>query len=401
VAEATDQDKDPSEGEFGRPIPPASSEPTTTPKTAPLTEKEIFDFLGKSYGDVQKSQEREMQLREQHAPEIAARRAEYEAEVKKQQAQPAPIPEIPQAPPVPTREQYIDQTAAKSLFAVASLIGALGMLGGRGRGMLAMAGLTGAIRGFRENNAEKYKAGMEQYHAQVDQQTKAYDEAYKRYLAILQANRLTLDEKIQMYDLATRSMQDDVGMEIAGRKNIGEMIKHATEIGKMSAEMRKIDAEANLFPYKLQEQQLKVMQEKLALQKTEAEIEKLKQTGTKGDTNARVAANELVTRLQAQRKELGKDILAGNKWFSGVTNEKLQEMKDQQADLDTRIENALKDLESYTGGTAAAPGTPKPKAGGANPNNPPAGMMTIRNKKTGEVVFYPTGETPDGWSRIH
>jgi hypothetical protein len=50
-----------------------------------------------------------------------------------------------------------------------------------------------------------------------------------------------------------------------------------------------------------------------------------------------------------------------------------------------------------SGGTVqkTQPQASQPQRGG-----PPSGYMTIRNKSTGETVYYPVGETPSGWMRV-
>ena len=151
---------------------------------------------------------------------------------------------------MPTRQQSIDPTIGKSLFAVAAMMGGLAMAGGRGRGMLAMSGLTGAMKGFNEGNQERYEAGLREYKLQVDEQTKAYDEQYKNYMAILNSNKLSLEEKMRMYDLEAARQQDELGMEAAKRKDISEMIKHATEIYKFKNEAEKAAAAAEDLPSK-------------------------------------------------------------------------------------------------------------------------------------------------------
>lgn len=219
--------------------PPPAQPGTTVAPSSNFDEKQMLDLLGKEYGQYAESQKREADIYAKHAPELEKRSAAMEAEIQQQQANRPTVPQVPTQPEVPQRSKFTDPTAAKGLFAVASLIAGLAMAGGRGRGMLAMAGMTGAIQGFREGNLERYKAGIEEYKNQIEAQTRAYDEQYKSYMAIIQGNRLSLDEKIQMYELEAQRQHDEVGAELARQKQLDGMIKHTTEIQKMSYEMKK------------------------------------------------------------------------------------------------------------------------------------------------------------------
>lgn len=227
---------------------------TEKPKTdSPYSrdmEKEMYGVMTRGMDEYQASMKREEAIRAAYAPRLEELRKGEEAEIRSHEANKPALPAIPEQKPVPTRGQYVDPTIGKSLFAVASLMAGLAMAGGRGRGMLAMAGLTGAMKGYNEGNQERYEAGLKEYKLQVEEQAKSYDEQYKNYMAILNSNRLSLEEKMQMYDLEAARQADELGKEAARQKNIDAMIKHAGDVAKFSYEAQKAAAAAEDLPSK-------------------------------------------------------------------------------------------------------------------------------------------------------
>src|SRR5215831_6096166 len=330
----------------------------STPDVDPPTDKKLltepagglkFDegaMLGsvsKALEGITASQQREQGIYERHAPVLEARRKDYEAEVARQQAN-MPTPPTPgEKIPVPTRAQYSDPTIEKSLFAVASLFAGLGMAGGRGRGMLAMAGLRGAMQGYNKEKLENYEAGMKKYKLQMNKQIKAFDEQYKSYMAILNSNRLTLEEKIRMYDLEATRQQDELGREAANRKEIGEMIKHATDIYKMQYESEKALAQAQDLPAK-RAHDLKMRQYQEDIAKARLDYANRVQANTKQQTLLKDAIRiEQKSLDQLQKEEKGLHSI----WdYFGASNKPLKSQQKIIEDKKKKIDNLQSKLET-------------------------------------------------------
>lgn len=326
--------------------PPPAQPGTTVAPSSNFDEKQMLDLLGKEYGQYAESQKREADIYAKHAPELEKRSAAMEAEIQQQQANRPTVPQVPTQPEVPQRSKFTDPTAAKGLFAVASLIAGLAMAGGRGRGMLAMAGMTGAIQGFRQGNLERYKAGIEEYKNQIEAQTRAYDEQYKSYMAIIQGNRLSLDEKIQMYELEAQRQHDEVGAELARQKQLDGMIKHTTEIQKMSYEMKK---NALLPAEEAHKEAMMAYQERIAgLHEKSAEVSlesakerrQQQQDKEKKTTEARKKIDAYIRSLQKSKDQAQREkdarTKAGHWWAPAQT----ADLEERIRGLDSKIQEA-------------------------------------------------------------
>ncbi len=281
---------------------------------------------------LRKVQEGEQGLYKQREGALAPLRERILAELDRQEREQPQPPGAPRPPPIPTRAQSIDQTAAKSLFAIASFIGALGMAGGRGRGMLAMAGMRGAIEGFREGNAEKYKDSLAQYKAAVDEQLNQYEMQYKSYLAILKQGGLSLDRKLMAYDLEAARYQDQIGASAAQQKDIGAMIKHADEIAKTAATLRD-RSEHDLQQMKLGE--LHVEGARIGIKEKEEQLKIIQERGKQlREKQAKNAAeksklDKALSGLRKSRDQIDKEIKEAHWWTdtSGLRERKAEVAK--------------------------------------------------------------------------
>jgi hypothetical protein len=303
----------------------------------------LLGQLSEGFKGILASQQREEGIYARHAPELARRSADIEAEVARQQASPPTPPTVPEKIPVPTRQQYTDPTAEKGLFAVASLFAGLAMAGGRGRGMLAMAGLRGAMQGFNEGNLERYQAGMEQYKLQMDEQIKAYDEQYKSYMAILNSNRLTLEEKIRMYDLEATRQQDELGQEEAKQKRIDGMIKHATDIEKLKYESEKALAAAQDLPEK-RAYELKMRD--LNLRKAQAQLDRAGQI--KANTQKQTLLKDAIRIEQKSLDQMQKEEKGLHSFWdwTGAANKPLKRQQKLIEDKKKKIDELQGKLEN-------------------------------------------------------
>jgi hypothetical protein len=182
--------------------------------------------------------------REEAAREEAAKKMqpEYQKALQQLEAQRAIEPKRPEVPVLaapPKREAMIDHTAAKTLFAVASFIGALGMAGGRGRGMLAAASLTGAIKGYNEGNTIKYNAAKDEYQNQIAAQVQQYNLMHTDYMDQISAKRRNLEDLFAELELKGKIYNDPVIQAAAQAKDLDAIFKHTAEVGKLQYEIMK------------------------------------------------------------------------------------------------------------------------------------------------------------------
>jgi hypothetical protein len=210
------------------------------------TLKALTGVLQSAPGEYADIKERRQEILKRYSPLLEENRKAIEAEIARQQGLTREAPPSTARPPAPTRQQFIDPTVAKGMFFAASLIAGLGALGGRGRGMLAMSAMRGALQGYNEGNILKYNEGLETWKAQVNEQARAYDEYYKNQMLTLQDNRLSLEEKIRMYELNATRESDELGKVAADRKSIDDMIKNATNFAKLAGNLQNYTGTANL-----------------------------------------------------------------------------------------------------------------------------------------------------------
>lgn len=213
--------------------------------------------------DYRAATQREVDAKRRQAEAMAPEYQKYIDASQQQRENPIQRPQVPTLPgQPPTLQQQVNPTAAKSLFAVASMMAALSMAGGRGRGMLAMAGMTGAIQGFNEGNFLKYKTGMETYKTAVDTQIQQYNMQVKDYTLQMDQRHQNLEDMFRELALKGRMYGDQAMVAAAESQNLDAVLKHQFEIAKMSSEMQKVVSQNELLPLRkdLLQEQIKLTQ---------------------------------------------------------------------------------------------------------------------------------------------
>src|SRR5689334_20961866 len=213
--------------------------------------------------DYRAATQREVDAKRKQAEAMAPEYQKYIDQSRAYRENPIATPQVPTLPgQPPTLQQQVNPTAAKSLFAVASMMAALSMAGGRGRGMLAMAGMTGAIQGFNEGNFLKYKTGMETYKTAVDTQIQQYNMQVKDYTLQMNERHANLEDMFRELALKGRMYGDQAMVAAAESQNLDAVLKHQFEIAKMSSEMQKVVSQNELLPLRkeLLQEQIKLTQ---------------------------------------------------------------------------------------------------------------------------------------------
>lgn len=213
--------------------------------------------------DYRAATQREVDAKRKQAEAMAPEYQKYIDQSRAYRENPLERPQVPNLPAQPpTLQQQVNPTAAKSLFAVASMMAALSMAGGRGRGMLAMAGMTGAIQGFNEGNFLKYKTGMETYKTAVDTQIQQYNMQVKDYTLQMDQRHANLEDMFRELNLQAHKYGDDVMIAETEAGRLDGILKRTADIQKFASDAQKVVQANELLPYRKQllQEQIKYTQ---------------------------------------------------------------------------------------------------------------------------------------------
>ena len=278
----------------------SAPQPAQSP-TDPLIQQSQQDLQ-----DYRAATQREVDAKRKQAEAMAPEYQKYIDQSRAYRENPLERPQVPNLPAQPpTLQQQVNPTAAKSLFAVASMMAALSMAGGRGRGMLAMAGMTGAIQGFNEGNFLKYKTGMETYKTAVDTQIQQYNMQVKDYTLQMNERHANLEDMFRELNLQAHKYGDDVMIAETEAGRLDGILKRTADIARFSNDAQKVVRENELFPYRrdlLQAQTEKAQAEaqrgpKLSTEEQKIMLARRAQGETTGDPNIDALQPEVAKKM--------------------------------------------------------------------------------------------------------
>jgi hypothetical protein len=159
-----------------------------------------------------KLQEEGINLR-QDAVENAKRMVSSMEQDRQNRPPPPQLQGVPKAPEAKLGE------GAREWMMVASLLGALAGTRARGSTTAALNAFSGAIQGFHDGKLEQFKTQSQEWKQASDQVISDNQEKLQQYRALLEDNKMNLDQKMEEYKIVAGIYGDQISYNLADQRN--------------------------------------------------------------------------------------------------------------------------------------------------------------------------------------
>jgi hypothetical protein len=159
-----------------------------------------------------KLQEEGINLR-QDAVENAKRMVSSMEQDRQNRPPPPQLQSVPKAPEAKLGE------GAREWMMVASLLGALAGTRARGSTTAALNAFSGAIQGFHDGKLEQFKTQSQEWKQASDQVISDNQEKLQQYRALLEDNKMNLDQKMEEYKIVASIYGDQISYNLADQRN--------------------------------------------------------------------------------------------------------------------------------------------------------------------------------------
>jgi hypothetical protein len=159
-----------------------------------------------------KLQEEGINLR-QDAVENAKRMVSSMEQDRQNRPPPPQLQSVPKAPEAKLGE------GAREWMMVASLLGALAGTRARGSTTAALNAFSGAIQGFHDGKLEQFKTQSQEWKQASDQVISDNQEKLQQYRALLEDNKMNLDQKMEEYKIVAGIYGDQISYNLADQRN--------------------------------------------------------------------------------------------------------------------------------------------------------------------------------------
>ena len=243
-----------------------------------------------------------------------------------QQALAQPLPEPPQAPQIPSYEQWSQQhnqgtlQGMKGLFPV--LIGAAMLLGAglgrhsRGGSLTALAGMDGFVKGLNSGSKSQADQGFNQYKSEVQSIQQNYHNATQEYNEILKRQDIDINRKVDALKIAASKWDDKLAYQAAQDKNLALLDKingmRQKQIERQNLNIEKMDLARKQFEFKQDEAVEKHKREDF--KQADSDYNKRMSEYGKADAErqkAEISKNPEAVKLAEERLAKAKQALAG------------------------------------------------------------------------------------------